>query len=387
MGFLREREIVEIKEQSEFEELTELEDLELHIKGTVHVKKDIEITDCNVLFYPGSKMELKGGKTAFNDCEIVFPEDISASVITGKGGNLVFDFCDIYQSESSGKEKAAFIASNISKKIIEMSNCKIHDMNGMLIQSNGSSVYIEKTEIHNFTGKVVDIQKGTGGFSPAFVLSECSFKKCHERTNEIYLIKIGHIISGKIEKCHFENCSIGCINADGNGWDDTERDSRNCPFVINYCTFKKCDSRKDKFLDNDKKTIVISRFNTIMINCKFHKCAGVNIHAQLAETLIENCEFKGCKSESVRDGILSIVAEAYEKIIYIRNCKFEKCIVGKDYEQGIIFLGSGFADKDQKETVTIEKCSFRECIGNEIRGIERDDGFFGKSVKLYVMKS
>lgn len=432
MGFVQEREIVEITNQHDFEELTELEDLELHIKGAVSVAEDIEITDCNILFHAGGQMAVKGGTTALNDCEVIFPGDTGSPAILGAGGDLSFDTCDIHQLESSGKEQAAFIEfcadNKAAGKAVELSNCKIHDMNGLLIESKGANVYIEKSEIHHVSGTVANIRFGVA--LPSFVVSECAFKQCserkwfveakkqqneehsgrlfggslfsvsqeereewdkkYEREKQNWLIKIGHVMSGKIENCHFEDCRIGCISADGSDdwravWDAGGTINGHCPFTINNCTFKNCDNRTSRY----GKIVLIKYYKTTISNCRFHRCAGVETWTQFTELLIENCEFKECKTKGSMEGILNIGVEVEEKLMYIRNCKFEKCAVEKEsrYDTGIIFLCSGVADKKRKKTVTIQKCSFQDCVGREIRGTERDEGFFGKSVLLYERES
>ena len=101
-----------------------------------------------------------------------------------------------------------------------------------------------------------------------------------------------------------------------------------------------------------------------------------------------SCTFDGCdlKSDFGRTGVLYILDEVDEPIIHVRNCKFSNCkVIGSD--TAMIYITAGVPEKKQANTVIIEKCKYVKCKSEQdIRGTEKQDGFFGKTIKMYLEK-
>lgn len=193
------------------------------------------------------------------------------------------------------------------------------------------------------------------------------------------LIYIAHVNSVTVSECKFKGCSINCIKLS----DGEVRAKAN----IKNCTFDNCIVPKS-YDHNDEKNVLTSfRFILRLEKCKFNKIYGVNINAQLVRNEVIACKFTNCKKDALGEGFLSILVDVDEPIIMVKDCVFEKCINEDRYKpdsSGILYLYSGLVEKCNKETVLIDNCEFIECEAvKQIRGVEKQDGFFGSSVKLY----
>lgn len=353
-----------------------IEDSEIVIESVLKFNSNFTFSNCKIQIQGDKSAQIEVGscELVFEDCIVYFEGNASKPAIFNKNGNLSFDTCSFVKESVDNKE--TYIQSEADKKNIEMYNCKISDFTGSFLKLHGTNVSLDKVVVDGFNGNFITMQKIDYHRQASLIVNNSSFKNCNTRilTTLIY-VACGDTV--KFDNTKFEKCDGECIKlADG---------ELRAKAVITNCVFDTCNHKKDSIFSNENKVIYTFRYITEIRNCTFKKVSCISISAQIVKAEIIGCKFLDCKKDEI-GGFLDIHVDVDEPIILIKDCSFDRCINEDTYNSGIIYLGSGYVEKCNKETVLIKNCTFNDCKAKQnIRGVEKQEGFFGRSIKLYKL--
>lgn len=385
---------------AEFEEIDEFkednEKTEFNISEIDVIKNDENIVVKNKVVRMTDTIYVNGS-LEFEDCEIIFENDLLTICMTVENGSLTFTNTIVNMENSCeitaiSLKNSAFTANNcqfnncsklckLEKSVANIRECHFVGGNGTVFMNDNS--YISDTTILFRDCQVIQHIGNFINISCSSNFISCSFAKNIKPNGEIdyynidYLLKVG---SSTIEKCTFE----------GNDGENDIKIIENSQFetlLLTECTFKTIQSKQDatsfesiaslngnvkiqhcNFYKTSGLDLYFGKFD--IINCKFEYCEGTIIHADLSESIrIENCQFKYCKNTTNNGSIVSgksIIAfpliTTSSHAIDIKNCTFDNCHTSGEnnwYKNSIIFIRG--KQCKHHNTASIENCIFNEC--------------------------
>ena len=199
---------------------------------------------------------------------------------------------------------------------MEIDSCVFTNIQGRVIQTQGTSVYVENTRISELKGEFccaacLELVNGEE-ILPTVEMQHCIFENCvystdvkykdkihtsrwnysyeHKGENDPEIIVCEDALSAEFNDMTFTNCNIRCIRVDA--W-------RFSP----VCKVRKCQFRNDyqdlQFdeYDHYPYTLMFHGVDLLVEECIFDHIDGVYTHCQYSPATISNCRFIACGSK------------------------------------------------------------------------------------------